>query len=235
MAPRVPSDRTDDPAAEGLSLREVAYRRLKQSLLDRQLRSGDRVREEDIAARLQMSRTPVRDAIRRLEAEHMLVHMPLKGLCVPELDYAEMIELYDMRTVLEQTAARWAAHYISPEEIAVLRELLAREADALGDHETLAVLNRRIHSLIYAAARNRFLSKSLSMLGDSVSLLGSIAVSEEGRAHSAHAEHTVLIDAIAAKEPDAAAEAARRHLQSAKTTRIQMRAEASAAHAPRDA
>src|SRR5687767_14246238 len=108
---------------------EHAYRRLRDAIRDGTLKPGQRLMEIEVADWLNVSRTPVRDAIRRLEAEGMLAHAPRNGIVVATLDRQAVMELYVMREVLEGTAARLCARHASDMEVLELQELVTRERD----------------------------------------------------------------------------------------------------------
>ena len=102
---------------------QSAYRRLLAEIRTGQLLPGARLRETELAERLGISRTPVREAIRQLEADGLVTHQARQGATIRNLDYAEVIELYEMRSVLEGTAARLAARMASQVELAELTEI----------------------------------------------------------------------------------------------------------------
>lgn len=204
------------------SLGATAYDRLREAIRDGSLKSGARLREENVAKTLDMSRTPVREALRRLELEGLLTHEPYRGMVVSRLDTQMVTELYLMRDVLEGTAARLAAQHASKTDIAVFRDLLAAEAQLKGKPERLAEHNRRFHVAVYHAAHNRFLLKTLNALRDSLDLLGGTTFAVPGRAKSALKEHREIVAAIAAGDAEAAEAAARSHIQGAQRARMKL-------------
>ena len=108
-----------------------AYERLLNAIDSGELAPGSRLLEAQLAERLGVSRTPVREALRRLEAQGLVTHEPHRGVVVAELDYDQLGELYAVREVLEGTAARLAARHASPEEVEVLREMVASPCSGL--------------------------------------------------------------------------------------------------------
>jgi DNA-binding GntR family transcriptional regulator len=204
----------------------TAYRRLADAIRDGELAPGTRLREEDLAATLQMSRTPVREALRQLQAEGLLEQDAQRGMAVARLDHQMMTELYLMRDVLEGTAARLAARHASEAEVAVLRDLVDVEAKLGKESRNLARHNQRFHEALYLAAHNRYLLKTLNALRDAMALLGETTYAAPGRAKTALAEHRAIVEAIASGDPAAAEAAARAHIQGAQRTRIRMLAEA---------
>ncbi len=206
----------------------TAYRRLQDAIREGELAPGTRLREEDLAATLRMSRTPVREALRQLHTEGLLTQDAQRGLAVSRLDHQMMTELYLMRDVLEGTAARLAARHASEAEIAVLRDLVEVEAKLGRDPKALARHNQRFHEALYLAAHNRYLLKTLNALRDAMALLGETTYAAQGRPKSALAEHRAIVEAISSGDAGAAEASARAHIQAAQRTRIRMLAEAPA-------
>jgi DNA-binding GntR family transcriptional regulator len=120
---------TDAPETDTRQGRD-AYARLVADIRAGTLRPGDRLTETDLADRLGISRTPVREAIRQLESDGLVTHIPRVGAVVRRLDYAEITELYEMRAVLEGTAARFAARAASDVELAELGAINAEMRQA---------------------------------------------------------------------------------------------------------
>ena len=199
---------------------EHAYRKLRDAIQEGTLKPGQRVMELELAEWLRVSRTPVRDAIRRLESEGMLHHEPRQGLVVAKLDRTALMELYVMREVLEGTAARLCARHASDMEVIELTELVRMERALAGDYEALARHNRRFHEALHRGAHNRYLEKSLDAVADSIGLLGASQMLMPDRAKTAANEHAELVRAIEKRDPDAAEEAARHHVRSAQRERL---------------
>jgi len=196
------------------------YRQLRNAIREGRFKSGDRVMEIEVADWLKVSRTPVRDAIRRLESEGMLQHEPRHGLVVARLDRQAVMELYFMRETLEGTAARLCARHASDMDILDLAELVEREREVQGDAEAVARHNRRFHEAIHRGAHNRYLEKSLAAVNDSMWLLGRSLMLLPHRAQQALTEHARIVEAIRNREPDAAEDAARQHVRAAQRERL---------------
>lgn len=207
------TDESDGPQGQS------AYRRLLADIKSGQLLPGARLRETELAERLGISRTPVREAIRQLEADGLVTHQARQGATIRNLDYAEVIELYEMRSVLEGTASRLAARMAQRVEVVELTEL----NDALAASEPGAAaqeLNRQFHRTLLDAARNRFLVKTMSALQKTLLILGPTTLSDPTRPEAAAAEHAAVIRAIAAHDGDAAEAAMRAHVEAALNARI---------------
>ncbi|WP_134494533.1 GntR family transcriptional regulator [Microvirga pakistanensis] len=206
----------------GIPLSESVFRSLCHALRAGIYRPGDRLREEEVAQRLKVSRTPVREALGRLMAKGLVEPAGGRGLIVRSLDMAEVLELYAMREILEGAAARLAAQHASPPEIDALRDLEQSFEAHLDDATEMARLNRVLHDTIVRAARNRYLDIALQELQDGISLLGPTTFSVGGRPSTAAEEHRALIEAIAARDADRAERLARSHIQEALRSRLRL-------------
>jgi DNA-binding GntR family transcriptional regulator len=202
-----------------LDLGQDTYARLKEAIRDGTFKVGERLTELEVAERLKVSRTPVREAMHRLEADGLLSYEPRRGVTVTRPDHQMIVELYVMREALEGTAAALAAQHASSIEVAALAELIQREAEHLGDGAELSRINQQVHRLLYFAAHNRYLLRSLSALADTMTLLPTMLGDAE-RAKESHTEHLRLLAAIQARDPAAAEAAARAHLRSAQRHRV---------------
>lgn len=216
-SPRQAGGQDDDQAG---SRSELVYRKLRRAIERGELKPGERVMEVEVAEWLDVSRTPVREGLRRLEAEGMLALEPRVGLVVASISRQAMLELYVMREVLEGTAARLCARHASDAEILELGELVAQEERLQGDYEALAKLNRQFHGAIHRAAHNRYLKKSLDAVNDSMWLLGKSQMLLPERAKLARKEHAALYASIRSRDAEAAEAAARRHVRSAQQQRL---------------
>jgi len=199
---------------------EAAYDLLRTGVMDGILQPGQRLREVDVSDWLGMSRTPVREAFRRLERDGLITFVPHKGMTVTVLDHGAIMELYRMREVLEGTAASLAAQHATDAEIDVLKDMLSQEPPLQGDSRALAAHNVSFHNTIYAAAHNRYLLRSLNGLRDSMALLGETTYAVPGRIEAALTEHEVVVDAIARRDPSLADKAMRAHLRGAQHARL---------------
>lgn len=184
-------------------------------------RPGDRLVESELAERFGVSRTPIREALQRLETQSMLVRDG-RSLIVASLDHNQLAELYVVRTELEGLAARLAARHATDEEIRVLRAMAAEDRALLGDPKALSRANRRFHKQIHLASHNRYLVQQLDLVHRSMALLASTSLAAEGRGPAALAEHEAIVDAIAAHDGDAAHAALRDHISRAFETRLRI-------------
>jgi DNA-binding GntR family transcriptional regulator len=205
-----------------MTLADTAYSELKRLLLSGGFTADQPLTERDVAERLRMSRTPVREALRRLESERLLTVDPRRGVMAVTLDRHEIADLYFMREVLEGTAAKLAAQHATTTEILNLESILEEEAQAMSSGGDMVAINQALHDEIYQAAHSKFLLRALQSLTNSTFLLGRSTLADPQRAAKAHVEHTALVDAIRARDGNRAEEAARAHIQAAHIERMRI-------------
>lgn len=224
MATAAPARALTAIDAEALRTRSRAdfvYDSLRDAISDGRIGVGERVREEEIARNLGVSRTPVREALQRLHQRGLLVFGAGRGLMVAELSQHQVLQLYAMREILEGSAARFAAQHADAADISILFRLQKDLADAKPDALLLVTLNRRFHQAIYEAAHNQYLLQTLNMLHDSLALLHNATFRVPSRRAESDEEHRRIVVAIEKRDPDAAEEAAREHIRQAQRTRFE--------------
>ncbi|ADZ70962.1 GntR family transcriptional regulator [Polymorphum gilvum] len=219
-APRGGTERGRGADSRGAKVYEALLARMRSG----ELVPGTRMREDDLARELAVSRTPVREALARLQARG-LVESTGGGWTVVELSRPQIMELYALRAVLEGAAARFAAENASPGEIAGLKHIAGlfsavMTGNAADDPAGLATLNASFHEAIYEAAHNRYLQRMLADLNDSLALLPDTTFSVAGRSSAAVGEHGAVVAAIEARDADGAEAAARGHIQKALEARL---------------
>ena len=185
---------------------------------------GDRLVESDLAERFGVSRTPIREALQRLETQSLLARDG-RSLIVASLDHNQMAELYVVRRELEGLAARLAARHANAEEISVLQEMVTADDALLGDPPALARANRRFHKQVHLASHNRYLVQQLDLVHRTMALMATTSLAARGRGEVAQAEHKTIVAAIAARDEDGAAQALEDHISNAFVTRLKRDAE----------
>lgn len=203
-----------------LSSGEAAYFAVLESIRSGHYRPGDRLREEEVGERLALSRTPVREALRRLEADGIIEHRARIGAVVRELSHGEVVELYEMRVVLERTAAEFAAKHGTDAEFDTLDDLndqieLERESPARA-----AAINQDFHKGLYLAGRNRFLLEAARGLNNSLLLLGPTTFTDPERIDVVVKQHRDIVSALRQGDIEAAGATAEAHLQTSLRRRI---------------
>ncbi len=182
---------------------------------------GDRLVESELAERFGVSRTPIREALQRLETQSLLTRDG-RSLIVASLDHNQLAELYVVRSELEGLAARLAARHATVEEVRVLRDMVAADRGLINDPRTLSRANRRFHKQIHLASHNRFLVQQLDLVHRSMALLASTSLAAEGRGAAALDEHDAIVEAIARGDGEAAAQALKDHISRAFETRLKL-------------
>lgn len=198
---------------------ERAYRMLTRAISRGELKGGMRLREAELGKRIGLSRTPVREALARLEQQGLVVNDGSRGLIVAELDHRAVTELYAMREVLEGTAARLASLHASEVEIAILRKIVERNAQLIEPHD-LAENNRLFRGTLYRCSHNRYLLKMLRSVHEAMLLLGQSSLASPAPADVWTREHEELMDAIERRDADAAERIARQHIAVAFRARL---------------
>ena len=183
---------------------------------------GARLVELDLAERFAVSRTPVREALNRLESQGVVARDGKRGLTVAVLDYDQLGELYACREELEGFAARLAARHAAPTEIAVLAARIEADRAAVEDAEALAHSNRLFHRQLHLAGHNRYLNQMLTAMRRSLVLLSGTTLQIEARRQASVAEHAQIVAAIQARDEDQAEAAARAHIQNAYRLRLDL-------------
>ena len=186
---------------------------------------GDRLVESELADRFGVSRTPIREALQRLETQSLLTRDG-RSLIVASLDHSQLAELYVVRGELEGLAARLAARHATPEEVRVLRDMLDADHALVNDPHAMSRANRRLHKQIHLASHNRFLVQQLDLVHRSMALLASTSIAADGRSQDTLKEHAMIVEAIEAGDGEAADRALRDHISKAFVIRLRLDAEA---------
>lgn len=186
-------------------------------------RPGDRLVESELAERFNVSRTPIREALQRLETQSLLAREG-RSLIVASLDHNQTAELYVVRGELEGLAARLAARHATPEEVRVLREMVAADDALIGQPNALSRNNRRFHRQIHLASHNRYLVQQLDLVYRSMALMATTSLAAEGRGEIAQAEHAEIVSRIEARDEEGANDALRSHISVAFVTRLKQEA-----------
>ena len=195
---------------------------MREALRAGAFRSGEHLREADVAQRLKISRTPVREAFHRLIAEGLLANGPWNGVMVAQLNPQELIQLYAVREVLEGTAAALAAKNATTAEVKRLLNIASAEARSRNNSDKLVIINSELHQTIYAAAHNRYLLQSLNTVVDALGLLRHSTFASPGSIESAHRQHSQIINAIRDRKPSDAEHFAREHIRHVLAMRLEL-------------
>src|SRR5215470_10595204 len=200
---------------------EEAYRYLKTRIMSAHLPPGASLNELEIAATLGTSRTPVREAIRKLEQEGLVMRYPNRGAIVTKLSMTDVLEIWQLREILEPAACRLAADRIDRDALArIEREFIDLKGQETGPEAYEAFLRADVglHGLIVESTGNATLRQVLEMLNERIVQVR--VVTSPARFRHAVAEHLAIIAALKARDAEEAMEAMRRHLESARRSLV---------------
>jgi DNA-binding GntR family transcriptional regulator len=185
------------PSVEGRpTAQHRAEEALRTAILIGELRPGQRVNQEDWAARTGVSQIPVREALRALAGEGLLTYRPRRGYVVTELAVAELEEVYALRRLLESEALRRGVPAATGNDVAALRKA-AEECRRAGGSERL-LANRRFHALLHGLAGSRPLSRLIDTLWDATEAYRALYYALPGEADEANRTHDEIVAAVAA-------------------------------------
>lgn len=196
-------------------IRDSVFSILRKAILDGNLEPGKRLVERDIAEQLGISRTPVREAIRKLELERLVTHIPRKGVVVAGFSKADVMEITAIRTVLEGLICSIAAVKIRARDLdrleSILKQIQVEHSKC--NYKKVNQLNDRFHEIIYRAAESPRLYEVLSTLREYINKFAQVAYTKPGRVEEALAEHGKIIQALRNQDSHEAEEAAKRHVE----------------------
>lgn len=180
---------------------------------------GERLQETRLAAQFGLSRTPIREALHRLETLGLAEPGPHRGLIVASISYDRLRQLFAVREGLENIAMQLAVAAASDEEIALLQRMVDTEK-TLTDSKMLHDHNRLFHRQIYRSTHNPYLNEMLDNLRIHLSLLRGTTYALSDRAEEAKCEHQAIVDALARRDTDAAQAAACQHIRNGYRARL---------------
>lgn len=184
-----------------------------------ELLPGQRLQETRLAEQFGLSRTPIREALHRLETLGLAEPGPQRGLVVANISYERLRQLFAVREGLEKLAMQLAVSSASDEEIALLQDLINAE-QRLTDSKALHDHNRQFHRQIYRSTHNPYLNEMLDNLRIHLSLLRGTTYALAERAEEAKQEHQAIVDALARRDCAAAQEAACQHIRNGYRARL---------------
>ncbi len=209
------------PALTHKQLRQWVADRLRSDILENRLQPGEWLRQERLAQDYGVSQMPVREALKTLEGEGLVEHVPYRGVRVVAFSIADVEDLYATRAFLEGRAAGEAARQITPEEIQTLRMLQDQMAACTSpsDLARYRQLNKQFHLTIVSASRRAYLERTLTQLWDAFPTMlwsnfaTTASTSAPARFITDNTEHEALIAALEAHDPGEAERLARRHIE----------------------
>ncbi len=204
-------------AASKPSLAEIAYEHIKASIFDFELLPGDRFSETEIAERLKMSRTPVRDALYRLERERYLqVHLRM-GWSVRPYDFNQFEALYDLRLILEEASVVRLCDLTERKSLDPLKAVwLVPQAERLSDPKHVSTLDEAFHAMLVTAAGNEEVARCHHEVTERIRIIRRLDFTQQHRIDNTYEEHAQILRALIRRRADEANRLLRSHIGTSK-------------------
>ncbi|MDI3481562.1 MAG: hypothetical protein PWQ97_1217 [Tepidanaerobacteraceae bacterium] len=196
-------------------LRDVVFEAIREAIITGELKPGERLMEVQLAEEMGVSRTPVREAIRKLELEGLVVMIPRKGAYVAGLSLKEAADVFEIRESLEGLAAALAAERITDEELETMEKILSSVQKAVegGDVETIIKKDAEFHQILFAATRNHRLAQIINNLKEQIDRFRVQSFTNPARIKSILQEHRSIVNAIKARDANMAEKLTREHIE----------------------
>lgn len=196
-------------------LREIVFENLREAILEGRLEPGQRLMEIQLAEQLGVSRTPVREAIRKLELEELVIMIPRKGAYVADVSIKDILEVLEIRGVLEGLAASLAADRMTDEELDEL-ELISYQFKQFYQKDDIPGMIEKdveFHDRIVNSSRNAKLNQILQGLREQIYRFRVTYISEYNKAKELVEEHQAILEALSQRDSERAAECATKHIE----------------------
>ena len=206
------------PMMESRPIREIAYEVLKHAIITGEIPAGERIVETDYAERLHISRTPLREALRKLERDGLVEYVLRRGVVVRAFTIADVEEIYTIRNALEMLTLPAIIRNATEEDVASLKERL-REMDevmAHGDIETLSPMARAFHSQLTALCRQNRILRVIEGQDEFITRFSAMAIRQENRRTQAHEEHYKLVEYVEKRDLEHLEKLMRKHIERSK-------------------
>ena len=209
---------TFQPMMESRPIREIAYEVLKKAIITGEIPAGERIVETDYADRLHISRTPLREALRKLERDGLVEYVMRRGVIVHAFTTDDVEQIYTIRNCLEILTLPDIIEKATPEDIAHLRELLAKMDDlnAKNDVEALSPVAREFHTAITAISGKNRILRVIEGQDEYIRRFSAMAIRQEDRRNEANEEHHRLVDLIEKKDLPAFEALMKQHIERSK-------------------
>jgi DNA-binding GntR family transcriptional regulator len=201
-------------ALVGVALSEQAYREIKRRIICCELRPGEPINESQLRAMLGLGRTPVHQALHRLELEGLVSILPRKGVLVSPLSLNEVLDMIEVRLTNEMLCVTLAAERAHATDFQAMREIIERSPDLIKQRDLagLMTLDLKFHVAISAASRNRVLADLLRNLHEKQARFWFLSLSDPKHMENVYQEHRELLDALERRDVPVAREAIRHHV-----------------------
>ncbi|MDX9865900.1 MAG: GntR family transcriptional regulator [Anaerolineaceae bacterium] len=205
------------PLNDNLSLDRLAYEKIKEAILNFHFLPNQALVESELATQLGISKTPVRDALMRLEKENLVSRIPYKGTYVSDISNQEMVNIFQIRIELEGLAIQLATPNLQEEDFVQMEKLVEAHAAALAKRNIPLVsqINSQFHNTIIQRCSNPMLIDLLLYLDDHLKRYRLLSISQGFRLDKSVPEHSLIINALRNRDAEKAEEAIRTHLANA--------------------
>ena len=193
---------TFQPVTESRPIREIAYDILKKAIITGEIPAGERIVETEYADRLHISRTPLREALRKLERDGLVEYVIRRGVIVRAFTADDVEQIYTIRNSLEMLTLPYIIENATAEDIANLREKLAAmdKLQEVDDVEGLSPLARDFHASLTAISRKNRILRVIEGQDEYIRRFSAMAIRQENRRSAAHHEHHLLVDYVEQKD-----------------------------------
>ncbi|MGE5614104.1 MAG: GntR family transcriptional regulator [Bacillota bacterium] len=196
-------------------LREIIFDTIREAIIVGELKPGERLMEVQLAEKMGVSRTPVREAIRKLELEGLVEMLPRKGARVANLSEKEIMDVLEVRSTLDGLASSLSAMRITDDEIKELKQILAQFIACVEKNNLQGSIKKDVefHDVIYRSSRNDKLIQISNNLREQVQRYRVIYMKDYSSSKELIKEHTEICDAISRRDPEAAMKCAQVHIK----------------------
>ena len=200
--------------SSGAALRELAYAEIKRRIISCEFRPGEAINEAQVGALLGLGRTPVHQALHRLESDGLVTILPRKGVLVAPLSLNDVLDMIEVRLTNEVLCVTLAAERAHQSDLQAMRDIVQRSAELLEhrDINGLMALDLKFHIAISAASRNRVLAELLRNLHEKQARFWFLSLQDPVHLANVYQEHIAVIDALERRDVPAAREAIREHI-----------------------
>ncbi len=198
-------------------LRELVLEAIREAIINGSLKPRERLMEIQMAEELGVSRTPIREALRKLELEGFIVMVPRKGAYVADISTKDIADVFEIRASLEGLAAALAAERVTEEELEFMERCLVIKAEAIAssDFDKLVDIDTKFHEAIYKASRNERLVTIVNNLREQIQRLRTTSLSVPGRMYQSLKEHRTIVEALQSRDVSLARQVAQDHIENA--------------------
>ncbi len=206
------------PSFESKPIREIAYETLKHAIITGEISAGVRIVETEYADLMHISRTPLREALRKLERDGLVEYVLRRGVVVRAFTIADVEEIYTIRNALEMLTLPAIVENASPEDILSLREKLSRMDEMVekGEIETLSPLTRDFHAQLTRISKMNRILRVIEGQDEYITRFSALSIAKEPRRQAAHQEHHQLVDLVEAKDLQGFEQLMRKHIERSK-------------------